>query len=112
MADWERILDRYYGASSPFDTLTVENLQLLTVKQAVADNVYFAQTVDLPFDTDHSSNAPAAPWVFSGGSYSGSLSAYTAAVAPGTFWAYHSTSAPVEAIEDYVRLLSQSPKHS
>lgn len=100
------VIDRYYGASSPYDELTVENLQLLTVKQAVADGVYFAQNVDFAFDTNHSSNAPQAPWVFSGGSYSGALSAWTASVAPGTFWAYHSSSAPVEAIEDYWQYFS------
>lgn len=82
--------------------------------------MYFAKTVDLPFDTDHSSNAQNAPWVFSGGSYSGALSAWTEAMSPGTivvqglyyillivfkgtFWAYHASSAPVEAINDYVR---------
>lgn len=37
-----------------------------------------------------------------GGSYSGALTAWTESVAPGTFWAYHATSAPVEAIYDYV----------
>lgn len=36
-----------------------------------------------------------------GGSYAGSLSAWTESVSPGTFWAYHSSSAPVEAIDDY-----------
>jgi hypothetical protein len=70
--------------------------------QVILDFTYFAKTVDLPFDTDHSSNAQNAPWVYSGGSYSGALSAWTESVAPGTFWAYHSSSAPVEAIEDFV----------
>ncbi|RFU32281.1 hypothetical protein B7463_g4069, partial [Scytalidium lignicola] len=92
---------RYWGSSSPYDNLTTENLQLLTLKQAIADFVNFAKTVDLPFDTDHSSNADKAPWVFSGGSYSGALSAWTESTSPGTFWAYHASSAPVEAIEDY-----------
>jgi len=97
---------RYYGSSSPHDTLTVENLQLLTIEQAIEDITYFAKTVDFAFDTDHSSNADNAPWVFSGGSYSGALAAYTASVHPDVFWAYHSSSAPVEAIRDFVRLLS------
>jgi len=72
------------------------------LKQAIADFVYFAKTIDLPFDTNHSSNADKAPWVFSGGSYSGALSAWTESTSPGTFWAYHASSAPVEAISDYV----------
>lgn len=36
-----------------------------------------------------------------GGSYSGALSAWTESVDPGTYWAYHSSSAPVQAISDY-----------
>lgn len=38
-----------------------------------------------------------------GGSYSGALAAWTASIAPGTFWAYHASSAPVQAIYDFVR---------
>lgn len=48
---------RYWGDSSPYDILTTENLQYLTLDQAIADFVYFAENVDLPFDTNHSSNA-------------------------------------------------------
>ncbi|KUJ21682.1 uncharacterized protein LY89DRAFT_729195 [Mollisia scopiformis] len=92
---------RYWGDSSPYSYLDTENLQLLNLDQAIHDLVYFAQTVDLPFDTNHSSNAQNAPWVLSGGSYSGALTAYTEHVSPGTFWAYHASSAPVEAIKDY-----------
>jgi hypothetical protein len=43
------------------------------------------------------------PWVLTGGSYSGALAAWTESIAPGTFWAYHASSAPVEAIYDFVR---------
>jgi hypothetical protein len=98
----EKYSDRFWGDSSPYADLTTENLQLLTLHQAIQDFVYFAKTVDLPFDTDHSSNADKAPWVFTGGSYSGALTAWTESMAPGTFWAYHASSAPVEAIDDYV----------
>jgi hypothetical protein len=48
------------------------------------------------------------PWVLSGGSYSGAPSAWTESVQPGTFWAYHSSSAPVEAVFDYVSFLLQA----
>jgi len=92
---------RFWGDSSPYADLTTENLQLLTLHQAIQDFVYFAKTVDLPFDTNHSSNADKAPWVFTGGSYSGALTAWTESMAPGTFWAYHASSAPVQAIDDY-----------
>lgn len=93
--------DRFWGESSPYDNLTTTNLQLLTLKQAIADFVHFAKTVDLPFDSNHSSNAASAPWINSGGSYSGALSAWTESTSPGTFWAYHASSAPVQAIDDY-----------
>jgi len=92
---------RYWGESSPFDSLTTKNLQYLTLKNSIADLTYFANTIDLPFDTNHSSNADVAPWVLSGGSYSGALSAWTESTSPGTFWAYHASSAPVQAVFDY-----------
>ncbi|KAJ5732680.1 Peptidase S28 [Penicillium malachiteum] len=92
---------RYWGESSPYDVLTTENLQYLTLENSVKDLVYFAENVDLEFDTDSSSNAQNAPWVLSGGSYSGALTAWTESVSPGTFWAYHASSAPVEAVYDY-----------
>lgn len=75
--------DRYWGESSPSDNLTAETLQYLTLHQAILDFTNFAKNVDLPFDTDHSSNADNAPWVFSGGSYSGALAAWTESTEPG-----------------------------
>lgn len=101
MGDILNIADRYWGESSPYQNLTTTNLQLLTLEQAIADFVYFAKTVDLPFDTNHSSNAANAPWINSGGSYGGALSAWTESTSPGIFWAYHASSAPVQAIDDY-----------
>lgn len=93
---------RYWGDSSPFSVLTTENLTYLTLDNAIHDTTYFAKNVELPFDSNGSSNAANAPWVFSGGSYSGALSAWTESVDPGTFWAYHATSAVVEAVYDFV----------
>lgn len=49
--------DRYWGESSPYDDLTTENLQYLTLKNAIMDLTYFAKNVELPFDTNSSSNA-------------------------------------------------------
>ncbi|KAE8381307.1 serine carboxypeptidase S28-domain-containing protein [Aspergillus bertholletiae] len=92
---------RYWGGSSPYKELTAETLQYLTLEQSILDLTYFAETVSLEFDPSNRSNAPKAPWVLVGGSYSGALAAWTAAVAPETFWAYHATSAPVEAINDF-----------
>lgn len=93
---------RYYGDSSPYLELNAETLQLLTIHQAILDFVHIAKTIKLPFDPTASSNAGVAPWVFTGGSYSGNLAAWTYSMAKGTFWAYHASSAPVEAIDDYV----------
>ncbi|KAI9927094.1 hypothetical protein MW887_003477 [Aspergillus wentii] len=94
-------LDRYWGGSSPYENLTAETLQYLTLEQSILDLTYFAKTVKLEFDFNGSSNAQKAPWVLVGGSYSGALTAWTEAISPGTFWAYHATSAPVEAIYDF-----------
>ncbi|KAJ5826037.1 hypothetical protein N7474_003175 [Penicillium riverlandense] len=92
---------RYWGESSPYSELTTENLQYLTLENSIADLTYFAKNVKLPFDRKRSSNAQNAPWVLSGGSYSGALTAWTESMSPGTFWAYHASSAPVESIFDY-----------
>lgn len=93
---------RYWGQSSPYSVLTTENLTYLTLENSIHDTTYFANNVKLPFDSNGSSNAANAPWVFSGGSYSGALATWTESVDPGTFWAYHATSAVVEAIYDFV----------
>ena len=104
-----RSLDRYWGESSPYQTLNAETLQLLTLEQSIADFVHFAKVAPLPFDSKKS-NADKAPWVFSGGSYSGALAAWIESTSPGTFWAYHASSAPVQAIDDYVSRRVQSDK--
>jgi hypothetical protein len=91
---------RYWGGSSPYDVLTTKNMQYLTLKESILDLIHFSKTVNLPFDGE-SSNSNKAPWVFSGGSYSGALAAWTESEEPGVFWAYHASSAPVEAIYDY-----------
>ncbi|KAK2596556.1 hypothetical protein N8I77_013441 [Diaporthe amygdali] len=92
---------RYWGDSSPYDTLTTENLTYLTLENSIYDTTYFANNVKFPFATNASSNADSVPWVFSGGSYSGALSAWVESVDPGTFWAYHASSAVVEVIYDF-----------
>lgn len=92
---------RYWGESSPYDSLTTANLQLLNLHQSIADTIYFAENIDFEFDTNKSCHPSKVPWIFSGGSYSGALSAWTESTAPGTFWAYHASSAPVQAINDY-----------
>ena len=93
---------RYWGYSSPVgNELTTENMVHLTLENAIYDMTNFARNAELPFDKSGRTNAKNAPWIMMGGSYSGALSAWTESVDPGTFWAYHSSSAPVQAISDY-----------
>ncbi|SPQ26465.1 40fb040e-439d-4494-9381-05300f302a92 [Thermothielavioides terrestris] len=92
---------RYWGESSPYQNLTVQNLKYLTLDNSLQDLVYFAKTFAPPFDTSGKSAPTEAPWVVVGGSYSGALSAWLAAKYPGTFWAYYSSSGVVEAVGDF-----------
>lgn len=68
---------------------------------SIKDLTTFANNVRLPFDYRRTSGPKKAPWLLMGGSYSGALSAWTASTDPGVFWAYHASSAPVQAIENY-----------
>ncbi|KAI1386599.1 peptidase S28 [Hypoxylon trugodes] len=92
---------RYWGESSPYDELTVENLQYLTLENSIKDNTYFANNFDAPFDKTGKSSAKDAPWIYTGGSYPGALAGWIATKDPGTFWAYYGTSGVVEAISDF-----------
>ena len=92
---------RYWGESSPYEELTVDNLKYLTLEQSLKDLTYFAKKFVPPFDPSGNSSADKAPWIFSGGSYSGALAGWLAALEPGTFWAYYSSSGVVEAIGDF-----------
>ncbi|KAI1326283.1 serine carboxypeptidase S28 [Xylariaceae sp. FL0255] len=91
---------RYWGKSIPYDTLTAETLQYLNLPNAIADQTNFAESFSETFCGDACS-ASQAPWVLVGGSYSGALTAWTQQKAPGTFAAYHASSAVVEAIYDF-----------
>jgi hypothetical protein len=92
---------RYWGRSSPYANLTVENLQYLTLDNSLKDLTYFAKTFVPPFDDSGKSSADKAPWVFAGGSYAGALAGWLATLEPGTFWAYYSSSGVVEAVGDF-----------
>ena len=93
---------RYYSKSSPFSDLTTANLTHLTLSNVISDGTNFANNVHLPFvQNGTKSNAADVPWVLIGLSYAGNVAAWTASVQPGTFWAYHASSAPVQAILDY-----------
>lgn len=89
---------RYWGDSSPYQNLTAETLQYLTLDQAIQDLIYFAKNVKLEFDPNGASRPDKAPWILSGCSYPGALAGWVQKLAPGTFWAYHCSSAVVETI--------------
>lgn len=90
---------RYWGKSSPYDELTTEKLQYLTVENAMSDFTNFAKTVTPPFDPQRDSSYDKVPWIYMAGSYPGALGAWIAAKQPNVYWAYYSSSAPVQAIE-------------
>lgn len=92
---------RYWGKSIPFDTLTAETLQYLNLPNSIKDATYFAQNLDCQFCEGGTCNSNENPWVLMGGSYSGGLAAWTSQLDPGTFVAYHASSAVVEAIYDF-----------
>jgi hypothetical protein len=92
---------RYWGSSSPFDDLTVENLQYLTLNNSIADLDYFAQHVQLPFDADQASGPYDVPWILLGASYSAALTAFVAQKSPGTYWAYYSSSGVVQSQDNW-----------
>ncbi|KAF1961954.1 hypothetical protein CC80DRAFT_401871 [Byssothecium circinans] len=92
---------RYWGESSPFDELTVENLEYLTLENSIKDLTYFAKNFDAPFDKNGTTDPKKTPWVFGGGSYSGALAGWTAVKDPGVFWAYYGTSGVVESVSDF-----------
>ncbi|KAJ2891203.1 putative serine peptidase [Zalerion maritima] len=92
---------RYYGTSTPWEELTAQTLQPYTLENSILDFTYFAQTVQLPFVKNASSNAADVPWHFSGFSYAGALAQWIDSVAPGIFWSLHGSSGPVEVVYDY-----------
>lgn len=98
-----RMEHRYFGRSTPYNESNAETLQYLTLDNAIQDLIYFANNVVFPFDkTNGSSTKPdKAPWLLSGCSYAGTLSAWTEALAPGTFWAYEAGSAPIESFGSF-----------
>ncbi|KAG8976894.1 hypothetical protein FRC05_002831 [Tulasnella sp. 425] len=93
---------RYWGKSSPYDTLTAKNLTFLTVNQAIEDYKYFVENVDLPWASDSFSSTPSVtPWVNIGCSYPGLLVAFTQEKYPDLFAAGYASSAPVNADGDF-----------
>jgi pimeloyl-ACP methyl ester carboxylesterase len=89
---------RFFGLSNPYNNLTVQSLQLLTLDQSTADVAYFAENVVLPMPGGDQVAPGEAPWFLVGGSYSGALVSWTMVQRPDVFWAGYASSAVVEAI--------------
>ncbi|KAK4201380.1 putative serine protease [Triangularia verruculosa] len=112
---------RYYGDSVPLEPLTEENLQHLTVENALRDMQYFARKFEVPFrqngtaagnatGLDDGGKKKRGPWVFTGGSYAGALAGWLSRLEQQeeqeegkerAFWAYYGSSAVVEGISDF-----------
>ncbi|KAH7908620.1 peptidase S28 [Hygrophoropsis aurantiaca] len=92
---------RFFGYSNPYDNLTSQSLELLTIQQAIDDLTYFAETADLPMPGGDQVKPGQAPWILIGGSYSGALTSWTMVNKPDVFYAGYASSAVVEAITDY-----------
>ncbi|KAI5017422.1 hypothetical protein ZWY2020_042310 [Hordeum vulgare] len=68
---------RYYGKSSPFDSLTTDNLRFLSSKQALFDLAVFRQYYQEKLNSRYNRSAGFDnPWFVFGVSYSGALSAW------------------------------------
>ncbi|KAL2264240.1 hypothetical protein VTK26DRAFT_9016 [Humicola hyalothermophila] len=91
---------RYFGGSSPYDGFTAETLQHLTMEQAAADIVNFANNVRFAFDQEQSSVASKTPWIYWGAAYAATLGSWIEHFHPGVFHAYHLSSATVEVNMD------------
>lgn len=58
---------RFFGQSNPYKNLSEEAYSVLTVEQAMADIVYFAQNVKLPMPGGSKAGPDKLPWVLVGG---------------------------------------------
>ena len=97
---WEH---RYYGESLPGEPLslntTAEDLQYLTIEQALEDVAYFARAFTRSNYTDLTPDKT--PWVFVGASYPGARAAWMRNFYPNIIYASYAASAPVQARVDF-----------
>ena len=96
---------RFYGDSHPFADMSTSSLRYLNGAQALLDLrnfriKYNEQLGPRPDGSEHK-------WVVVGGSYAGSLAAWSRSRFPHLFAAAHASSAPIEAIDTYTRFDEQ-----
>ena len=69
---------RFYGLSNPFPDLKGTTLaKYHTIKHAVNDLEYFAKNIKLPMEGGDDVGPEKAPWILTGCSYMGALTAWT-----------------------------------
>ena len=64
---------RFFGLSNPYPDLSEESFKYHTLQQSIDDFEYFAKNVVLPMPGGDSVMPGQAPWIVTGGSYSGAL---------------------------------------
>ncbi|KAI4327698.1 hypothetical protein L6164_020127 [Bauhinia variegata] len=98
---------RYYGKSSPFKSLTTENLRYLSSKQALFDlatfRQYYQDSLNVRFNRTKTEN----PWFVFGISYPGALSAWFRLKFPHLTCGSLASSAVVLAVYNYTEFDQQ-----
>ncbi|CAA2963961.1 probable serine protease EDA2 isoform X1 [Olea europaea var. sylvestris] len=98
---------RYYGMSSPFNSLTTENLKYLSSKQALFDlaifRQYYQESLNLKLNKSNVEN----PWFVFGVSYSGALSAWFRLKFPHLTCGSLASSAVIQAIYNFTEFDKQ-----
>jgi len=99
---------RFYGQSRPTNNTSVENLELLSSRQALADLAHFIATI-------RDEEGLLGPWVAVGGSYPGSLAGWLRLKYPHLVSGAVATSGPVAAKPDfpeYLQVVQEALKSS
>ncbi|XP_050303623.1 putative serine protease K12H4.7 [Anthonomus grandis grandis] len=87
---------RYYGISQPFSDLSTENLQYLSIHQALEDTANFIEGINNIYNLTSD-----VKWIVFGGSYAGTMAAWMRHKYPHLVTGAMSSSAPLKAILDF-----------
>ncbi|RZB60869.1 probable serine protease EDA2 [Glycine soja] len=98
---------RYYGKSTPFNSLETENLKYLSSKQALSDLAVFRQYYQDSINAKLNRTKIENPWFIFGGSYSGALSAWFRLKFPHLTCGSLASSAVVLAVYNYTEFDQQ-----
>ncbi|CAH9087127.1 unnamed protein product [Cuscuta epithymum] len=98
---------RYYGKSSPFKSLTTENLKYLSSKQALFDLAAFRQYYQESLNAKLNRSNVDSPWFVFGISYPGALSAWFRLKFPHLTCGSIASSAVVRAIYNFTEFDNQ-----